>query len=126
MDKEGIAFMATLEQSGVLGRDHSEIDSLRPAWDAAKAGIDPEQERALFFRPRKVAPLARRSAWHAFWAAVVLAGTTVGSTCAMAQPFDPVRELTTWYTDRSLIDIEVVGSTSMLPDIHRLEPERVR
>ena len=44
---------------------------------------------------------------------------------ATAQPFEPVRKLTTWYTDRSLIDIEVVGSNSFLPDVHRLEPERV-
>jgi hypothetical protein len=44
---------------------------------------------------------------------------------AMAQPFKPIRELSSWYTDRSLIDIEIIGSTSLLPDSHRLEPDRV-
>jgi hypothetical protein len=42
-----------------------------------------------------------------------------------AQPFQPVRKVTTWYTDRSLVDIEIVGSTSLVPDTHRLEPDRV-
>jgi hypothetical protein len=44
---------------------------------------------------------------------------------ASAQPFNPIRKLTTWYTDRSLIDVEIVGSTSLQPDSHRLEPNRV-
>lgn len=44
---------------------------------------------------------------------------------AMDEPFNPLRKLDTWYTDRSLIDIEVIGSTSLVPAFHRLEPERV-
>jgi hypothetical protein len=44
---------------------------------------------------------------------------------AMSQPFQPIRKLTTWYTDRSLVDIEIIGSTSLPPDRHELEPERV-
>jgi hypothetical protein len=44
---------------------------------------------------------------------------------AMSQPFQPIRKLTTWYTDRRLVDIEIIGSTSLLPDRHELEPERV-
>jgi hypothetical protein len=46
---------------------------------------------------------------------------------AMAQerPFDPIHKLTTAPTDRTLVDIEIVGSTSLLPEVHRLEPERV-
>ena len=55
-------------------------------------------------------------------AAAFLAGS---NGRAMAQDFAPIRKLTTWYTDRSLVDIEIVGSTSLLADSHRLEPERV-
>jgi hypothetical protein len=47
------------------------------------------------------------------------------STPTMAQPFNPVRQLTTWYTDQGLIDIEIVGSSSLQPDAHRLEPDRL-
>ena len=61
----------------------------------------------------------------AFGAAVALAAIASTMTQSVAQPFNPVRALGTWYTDRNLIDIEVVGSTSMLPELHRLEPERV-
>jgi hypothetical protein len=43
---------------------------------------------------------------------------------AQEQPFNPIHKLTTWYTDRSHIDIEVVGSTSFNPEHHRLEPDR--
>jgi hypothetical protein len=35
----------------------------------------------------------------------------------------PIRELSSWYTDRSLIDI--IGSTSLVPDSHGLEPDGV-
>jgi hypothetical protein len=43
------------------------------------------------------------------------------------QPFNPLRGnfATPWNTDRELVDIEIVGSTSLIPDRHRLEPERV-
>jgi hypothetical protein len=44
---------------------------------------------------------------------------------AFSQSFAPARDLKLWYTDRTLIDIEVVGSTSMLSDSHRLLPEHV-
>jgi hypothetical protein len=43
-----------------------------------------------------------------FWAA------TANST--VAQAFNPIHALTSWYTDRNLVDIEIVGSTSMLPE----------
>jgi hypothetical protein len=49
----------------------------------------------------------------------------VSMTQASAQPFNPIRALNSWYTDRNLVDIEVVGSTSLEPRLHRLEPERV-
>jgi hypothetical protein len=41
-----------------------------------------------------------------------------------AEPFKPSHKLTTWYTDRTPIDIEIVGSSSMLPEFHHLEPVR--
>jgi hypothetical protein len=44
---------------------------------------------------------------------------------AFSQTFAPARDLKLWYTDRTPIDIEVVGSTSLLPDSHRLLPEHV-
>jgi len=52
----------------------------------------------------------------------VMAATMTESA---AQPFNPIRALSTWYTDRTLVDIEVVGSTSLVPRLHRLEPERM-
>jgi hypothetical protein len=57
---------------------------------------------------------------------VILIAITATSVAlgAETQPFKPVRELTTWYTDRTPIDIEIVGSSSMLPESHHLEPER--
>jgi hypothetical protein len=58
-------------------------------------------------------------------ATLVLALTALGAMPAISQPFQPIRKLTTWYTDRSLVDIEIVGSTSLLSDSHRLEPGRV-
>jgi hypothetical protein len=62
---------------------------------------------------------------------LVLATATAGLCAAgalgqaPAQAFHPIRELTTWYTDRALVDIEIVGSTSRVPEFHRLEPDRV-
>jgi hypothetical protein len=53
--------------------------------------------------------------------------TALVSFVAVAQerPFSPIRKLTTPDTDRSLVDIEIVGSTSRLPEVHKLEPERM-
>src|ERR1700684_2577755 len=65
--------------------------------------------------------LGRRAAFAAA-CFIAMAG---GITQASGQPFSPIRKLSSWYTDRSLVDIEITGSTSLLPDIHRLEPERL-
>jgi len=46
-----------------------------------------------------------------------------GPDRAVAQPFNPIRELATWYTDRSPVDIEIIGSTSMPSELQRLEPK---
>jgi len=55
-------------------------------------------------------------------AASIICIAAMGRTSA--QPFNPIRELTTWYTDRSVIDIEIIGSTSLVRQTHKLEPER--
>src|SRR4051812_49029904 len=74
-----------------------------------------------------VANLVRNAAAIAasplFFSAVVVLAMNGGSV--MAQPFKPIRELSSWYTDRRLIDIEIIGSTSLVPDSHRLEPDRM-
>jgi hypothetical protein len=40
---------------------------------------------------------------------------------AATEPFKPIRELATWYTDRRLVDLEVVGLTGTGPE--RRQPE---
>lgn len=57
---------------------------------------------------------------------VVLFAVLAAANDAAAQssPFNPVRKLTTWYTDRSPVDIEIVGATSPSPELHRLDPSR--
>src|SRR5580704_12998938 len=57
-------------------------------------------------------------------AGVLALAATAQASESFAEPFKPVRELTTWYTDRTPIDIEIVGSSSTLPESHHLEPER--
>jgi|EndMetStandDraft_8_1072994.scaffolds.fasta_scaffold213549_2 hypothetical protein len=46
------------------------------------------------------------------------------STLLAQSAFNPIRKLTTWYTDRNPIDIEVIGSTSRDPRQHVLQPNR--
>jgi hypothetical protein len=43
----------------------------------------------------------------------------------MAEAFKPVRERLVFSTDMNPIDIEVVGSTSQVPQFHQLIPELV-
>jgi hypothetical protein len=43
---------------------------------------------------------------------------------ADAPPFNPVRKLTGWYTDRNLIDVEVVATSGDSPDARFLQPRR--
>jgi hypothetical protein len=59
-------------------------------------------------------------------AALVLLCIALGAPGG-AQPFSPLRGnyYTAWNTDRDLVDIEIVGSTSQIPEHHRLEPERI-
>ena len=59
---------------------------------------------------------------------VVVALLMVGvlfSTSGMADAFKPIRERLTVSTDMAPIDIEVVGSTSLVPRVHELIPELV-
>src|SRR5205085_6769836 len=39
-------------------------------------------------------------------------------------PFTPARKLTSWYTDRNPIDIEVVATSGADPDARFLQPRR--
>jgi len=72
---------------------------------------------------------ARASQRPAFLAAFISAAVAMpiglGGATAQERPFNPIRKLTTSPTDRTLVDIEIVGSTSLVPEFHRLEPERV-
>jgi hypothetical protein len=56
---------------------------------------------------------------------LVVALTVLNAVPTMSQSFQPIRNLTTWYTDRRLVDIEIIGSTSLWPDRHQLQPERM-
>jgi hypothetical protein len=57
--------------------------------------------------------------------AALAAFATAHGAAAEGRSFSPTRKFITWNTDRSLVDIEIVGSTNTLPDLHRLEPDRV-
>jgi len=49
----------------------------------------------------------------------------IGCRAVMADTFKPIRERLVFSTDMTPIDIEVVGSTSLVPQFHRLIPELV-
>jgi hypothetical protein len=51
-------------------------------------------------------------------------GVTQSSLMARAQPFEPISELTTWYTDRNPIDVEIFATTGEGREARRLDPER--
>jgi hypothetical protein len=55
--------------------------------------------------------------------------TTLGVTqlpsTARTEPFEPVSKLTTWYTDRNPIDVEIIASAGQGSEAHRVEPERI-
>jgi hypothetical protein len=74
----------------------------------------------LLFDPR--GRINRAKFWLALAAALIL--VAFSGTSLTAQPFQPIRRLTTWYTDRTPVDIEIVGSTSLLPEWHKAEPDR--
>ena len=59
-------------------------------------------------------------------AAILLVAGGVGNEmfAANAPPFDPVRKLTGWYTDRELIDVEAVATSGDGPDARFLQPRR--
>ena len=45
-------------------------------------------------------------------------GTTQLSALALSQPFEPITKLTTWYTDRTPIDVEIVASKGQGNEAH--------
>jgi hypothetical protein len=75
-------------------------------------------ERLTSIPPWRIADITVKIA---FIAAISFAGCSP----VASEPFNPVRDPLTWSTDRRPVDIEVVGSSSMLPELHRLEPDRV-
>jgi hypothetical protein len=56
---------------------------------------------------------------------VCLVCTFSSGGAAMADTFKPIRERLTVSTDMTPIDIEIVGSTSLVPQFHKLIPELV-
>jgi hypothetical protein len=58
---------------------------------------------------------------------VLLVALVCNISCgaATAEPFNPIRERLVFSTDMTPIDIEVVGSTSHVPQFHQLIPELV-
>ena len=55
---------------------------------------------------------------------LALIACVLGNEVFAAPPFDPVRKLTTWYTDRNPIDVEVVATSGASPDARFLGPRR--
>ena len=47
------------------------------------------------------------------------------ASAAFAQPFQPVSQLTSWYTDRSPIDVEIVGTKGVGGEARLVSPPRV-
>jgi hypothetical protein len=59
------------------------------------------------------------------WLGFLACGIFGASFRAAAGEFQPVRQRLTYSTDTSPVDIEVVGSTSLVPAFHKLIPELV-
>lgn len=60
-----------------------------------------------------------------FFVAAALVGVLNLNSAALAQAFQPIDKLTTWYTDRNPIDIEIVATTGQGPEARPLVPERI-
>jgi hypothetical protein len=72
----------------------------------------------------------RKGSAKSLWVMAVALAVALAATVrpgAEDRPFKPLRTklYTPWNTERELVDIEIVGSTSRNPNSHRLEPERV-
>jgi hypothetical protein len=57
--------------------------------------------------------------------ALIANGSGCSAFATAAAPFSPMRKLTSWYTDRSLIDVEVVATSGSGPDSRFLIPKRI-
>jgi hypothetical protein len=78
--------------------------------------------RALFMKLRRFVDLVTtRSSALIIVSAL---GVTPLSLMARAQPFEPISELATWYTDRHPIDVEIFATTGEGTEARRLDPER--
>jgi hypothetical protein len=60
------------------------------------------------------------------WTLIVIStfGVTQLSSIARAQPFEPISQLKTWYTDRNPVDVEIFATTGEGSEARRLEPAR--
>ena len=72
----------------------------------------------------------RKGSAKSLWVMAVALAVALAATVrpgAEDRPFKPLRTklYTPWNTERELVDIEIVGSTSRNPNSPRLEPERV-
>jgi hypothetical protein len=70
-------------------------------------------------------PPASLSSFGKFLVAAAFVGVLDLSSAVLAQAFQPVDKLTTWYTDRNPIDIEIVATTGQGAEARPLLPERV-
>jgi hypothetical protein len=55
---------------------------------------------------------------------ILIFGVTQLSSIARAQPFEPISQLRTWYTDRNPVDVEISATTGQGSEARRLEPKR--
>jgi hypothetical protein len=112
----------------MLGRG----DTRRPTAVAKRAAAFAQSGVWLFWMHRRSSEdtgsnfISQRAALLAVFTSLA-AATCVGLGMATAEerPFNPIRSVSTAPTDRTLVDLEIVGSTSLVPEQHRLEPERV-
>ena len=93
------------------------FSALVPSASASGSAIGPGIVRAPDLLRRGLSWAVIASIFS-FWAAT--------ANSASAQAFNPIHTLTNWYTDRNLVDLEIVGSTSMLPEFHKLEPKKCK
>jgi hypothetical protein len=111
-------------------------DTRRPA-AVAKHAAAAAQSAARRFRTRRYSPedassnfdygfASQRAALLVLFISFALATwLEIGVATAQERPFNPIRKLSTAPTDRTVVDLEIVGSSGLLPERHRLEPERV-
>jgi hypothetical protein len=58
-------------------------------------------------------------------AAILAARLAVDPAASVAQQFRPIGQLDSWYTDRNLIDLEIIGTKGQADDAIPVQPARV-